>query len=75
MDSTPPLHKGATTYQFEHIVQGQPPLQPYLNLVQGKKPPQGGETITLPNVDTFLDLGHGGYKVTKGIDVVICAQF
>ena len=28
-----------------------------------------------PNVDASSDLGHGGYKVPKRVDVVIYAQF
>ena len=28
-----------------------------------------------PNVDASSDLGHDGYKVPKGVDVVIYAQF
>ena len=42
-----------------------------MNLVQGTKRPQGGEKIMWPNVDASSDLGHGGYKVPKGVDVVI----
>ena len=28
-----------------------------------------------PNVDASSDLGYSGYKVLKGVDVVIYAQF
>lgn len=71
----PPVAHGSHNVQFEHVVQGQPPLQPCVNHVQGTKRPQGGEKIMWPNVDASLDLGHGGCKVRKGIDVVIHAQF
>ena len=62
----PPVAQGCHNVEFEHIVQGQPPLQPCVNLVQGTKRPQGGEKVMWPNVDASLDLGHGGYKVRKG---------
>ena len=42
----PPVAQWRHNVEFEHkTVQGQPPLQPCMNLVQATKRPQGGEKI------------------------------
>ena len=71
VDDTPPVPHRCHNVEFEHKVQGQPPLQPCVNLMQGTKRSQGGGKISWPNVDASSDFSYGGYKVPKRVDVVI----